>query len=200
MSWSVIQKRKNAVVKVSKGSYDWNILPIFKTADSSATELCLMGHHHKPECLVKKYYCQGQSKTSKCQWMLVQTISSEPLNLLLPNLVWWSIVMSKSAFQSGLLSSRLVSVGTLRPVNHKGLHQRWARTSIYLSSYSFHKSFLPNHNSNSIHNFGTQNHTHTQKKKDHVLEPICIPRALDTRTCIEQSDLFYSVGLHSNWY
>ena len=29
-------------------------------------------------------------------------------------------------------------------------------------------------------------------------EPIHIPRALNTRTCIRQGDLFYSAGLHSN--
>ena len=30
----------------------------------------------------------------------------------------------------------------------------------------------------------------------HVLEPIYIPRALNTGTCIQQGDLFYSAGLH----
>ena len=29
-------------------------------------------------------------------------------------------------------------------------------------------------------------------------EPIYIPRALNTGTCIQQGDLFYSAGLHSN--
>ena len=29
-------------------------------------------------------------------------------------------------------------------------------------------------------------------------EPIYIPRALNTVTCIRQGDLFYSVGLHRN--
>ena len=31
-----------------------------------------------------------------------------------------------------------------------------------------------------------------------VFEPIYIPRALNTRTCIQQGDLFYSAGLHRN--
>ena len=31
-----------------------------------------------------------------------------------------------------------------------------------------------------------------------VLEPIYIPRALNTGTCIQQGDLFYSAGLHRN--
>ena len=30
------------------------------------------------------------------------------------------------------------------------------------------------------------------------LEPIYIPRALNTGTCIQQGDLFYSAGLHKN--
>ena len=29
-------------------------------------------------------------------------------------------------------------------------------------------------------------------------EPIYIPRALNTGTCIQQGDLFYSAGLHRN--
>ena len=32
----------------------------------------------------------------------------------------------------------------------------------------------------------------------HVLKPIYIPRALNTGTCIQQGNLFYSVGLQSN--
>ena len=39
------------------------------------------------------------AKISKCQWMFVQMISSESLNLLLPNLVWWCIIMSQIVFQ-----------------------------------------------------------------------------------------------------
>ena len=31
-----------------------------------------------------------------------------------------------------------------------------------------------------------------------VFEPIYIPRALNTGTCIQQGDLFYSAGLHRN--
>ena len=29
-------------------------------------------------------------------------------------------------------------------------------------------------------------------------KPICIPRALNTGTCLRQGDLFYSAGLHRN--
>ena len=47
--------------------------------------------HHKPECPVEKWdYCfqgQGHSESSKCLWMFVWRISSEPQNILLPNLV-----------------------------------------------------------------------------------------------------------------
>ena len=51
---------------------------------------------------MKKMDCcvQGQdhSKISQCQWMFVQMISSESQNLLLPNLVWWCIIMSQIVF------------------------------------------------------------------------------------------------------
>ena len=66
-----------------------------------------MVHYHKPACLMKTFYCcvQGQScsKTSKCQLMFVQTISSEPLIFLifflLPKWVRWGIIMSQSLFK-----------------------------------------------------------------------------------------------------
>ena len=35
----------------------------------------------------------------KCQWMFVRMISSKPPNILLQNLVWWCIVMIRSAMQ-----------------------------------------------------------------------------------------------------
>ena len=60
--------------------------------------------HHKPEYPVEKWdYCiqgQGHSEGSKCSWMFVQTISSEPNNILLPNLVCLcSIIMNQSVMQ-----------------------------------------------------------------------------------------------------
>ena len=38
----------------------------------------------------------------------------------------------------------------------------------------------------------------TGKTITHILEPIYIPRALNTGTCIQQDDLFYNAGLHRN--
>ena len=71
-------------------------------ADSFATKLDLMVHH-KPECRTKKLDCciqgQGHSRTSKPQWMFVQIISSELLNLLPQNLVWWYIILSQNVIQ-----------------------------------------------------------------------------------------------------
>ena len=82
--------------------YD-NVYCIFWTADPFATKLGLIVHYHKPECFMKKLDCCGQgqshSKISQCQWMFVQIISSESLNVLLPNLVWWCIIMSQIVFQ-----------------------------------------------------------------------------------------------------
>ena len=43
--------------------------------------------------------CQGHNKGSKCQWMFIQPVSSEPLNYLWPNLVWWCVIMSLSGVQ-----------------------------------------------------------------------------------------------------
>ena len=37
-----------------------------------------------------------------------------------------------------------------------------------------------------------------RKTITHFFKPICIPRALNMGTCIEQGDLFYLVGLHRN--
>ena len=66
-------------------------------------KLGLMVHYHKPECLMEKGDCcgQGHSNILKCQWMFVQVIFSESLNLLLPNLVWWCIIISQIVFQKG---------------------------------------------------------------------------------------------------
>ena len=96
-------------------------------------------------------------------------------------------------------------VGALSPVNHKGLHQGWTQTLIYLqvthsTSHYTTSLFCSNHSSNSIHNFGTQNQREKKEDKNetHVLEPIYIPWALNRGTCIRQSDLFHSAGLHRN--
>ena len=43
---------------------------------------------------------QGLSKVSNCQWMFVQTVSSELLKFLLPNLVLWCIILSQIVFQT----------------------------------------------------------------------------------------------------
>ena len=76
---------------------------LFYTAGSFATKLGLIVQHHKPECSVEKWdYCiqgQGHSKGSKCQWMFVRMICSEPHNILLPNLVWLCSFISQSVMQ-----------------------------------------------------------------------------------------------------
>ena len=36
---------------------------------------------------------------SRCSWMFVQMVSSESLNLFLPNLVWWCFIISQIVFQ-----------------------------------------------------------------------------------------------------
>ena len=63
---------------------------IFQTAGPFAAKLGFIVQHYKPECPVEKWdYCvqgQGHSEGSKCQCMFVRMISSEPQNVLLPNM------------------------------------------------------------------------------------------------------------------
>ena len=116
-SWSVFQNNWFAILKVkvtmsvhlwSKYDSFYNIFwtsfyNIFWNANPFATKLGLVVQYHKPECLMKKLGCcvqgQGYHKTSKCKWMFPQKTSSEQLNPLLPNLVWWCIIMSQSVSQ-----------------------------------------------------------------------------------------------------
>ena len=64
---------------------------IFWIADPFAIKLGLMARYHKPEYHMKKLdYCvqgQGHGKIEKCQWLFIQMLSSEMLNLILPNWV-----------------------------------------------------------------------------------------------------------------
>ena len=72
------------------------------TADSLATKLGLMAHYHKPECFMEKWDCcvQGHGHSKFTRLMNVfPMMSSESLKLLQPNLLWWSIIISKIVFQ-----------------------------------------------------------------------------------------------------
>ena len=72
---------------------------IFWIANPCATKLGLIVHYHKLECLIKKLDCcvQGQdhSKISECLWLFIPMLSSEMLNLILPNLLQLCIIMSQ---------------------------------------------------------------------------------------------------------
>ena len=109
MSWSVMQKKSRLLFSRSRSQqglvwakYD-SFDCIFWIAEPFATKLGLIVHYHKPECLMKKLDCcvhgQGHGKISKCQWLFIQMLSSEMLNLILPNLVRWCIIMSQIVFQ-----------------------------------------------------------------------------------------------------
>ena len=54
----------------------------------------------KLDCCVQG---RGHSKGSKCQWMIVCTISSEPPNILLPDLAWWCIIKSRNVGRKKLV-------------------------------------------------------------------------------------------------
>ena len=89
-------------------------------------------------------------------------------------------------------------VGALNPVSHKGLPKGWIQTSIYLqvihSTRHYTTSlFFPQTTAKIL---STISEHKTRKKQKHVLEPIYIPRALSTGTCIRQGDLFYFASLH----
>ena len=69
-------------------------------------------------------------------------------------------------------------------------------------TYSFHKSLY--HKSFFLFflkpqlKFYPQFRNARPEKQTHVLEPVYIPQALNTGTCIQQSKLFYFAGLHRN--
>ena len=77
---------------------------IFWIADPFATKLALMVHYHKPVSYekigsIQIVQGQGHGKIAKCQWLFIQMLSSEMLNLILPNLVRWCISMSQTVFE-----------------------------------------------------------------------------------------------------
>ena len=86
------------------------------------------------------------------------------------------------------------SFGALSPVNHKGLHQGWTQTSLYLQV--IHSTSLFFFSQTTAQILSTISERKTRKTVTHVLEPIHILRALNMGTCIQQGDLFYSLGLH----
>ena len=92
----------------------WQFYCIFWTADPFAAKLGLILHYHKPECFMEKLDCcaqgEGHSKILKYDWMFVQIIFSELLNLLLPNLIWWYIIMSQIVFQKVLFAVFRVNI------------------------------------------------------------------------------------------
>ena len=115
---------------------------------------------------------------------------------------WVNFFASTVPLLRGFGTDKLVSelVGALSPANPKGLHQGWKQASIYIIvCYSFHKSFFQTTTQiSTIHNSKRK----PRKRVVHILEPIYIPRALNTETCIncnnEKGGLFYSAGPHRN--
>ena len=91
---------------------------------------------------------------------------------------------------------KLVSwlVGALSPVNHKGLHQGWIQTSLYLQVIHFTSHQTTSHVFFSLSIF--RGHSTREPASSRVT--YFILRALNTGTCIQQGDLFYSAGLHRN--
>ena len=99
MSRSVMQKDWLAIFKVKVTARAhmikiWQFLLYLLNCWSFCYQTWFDCTYHKLEldCYVQG---QGHSKMSKSRWMFVQMIFSESLNLLLPDLVWWCIIMSQ---------------------------------------------------------------------------------------------------------
>ena len=75
-----------------------------------------------------------------------------------------------------------------------GLNTNFSLSKVIQSTSHYTTGLFSSDSSNVIHNFGTQN----RKTITHGLEPNHIPWALNTGTCIQRSDLFYSAGLRRN--
>ena len=74
------------------------------------------------------------------------------------------------------MKNKVKLVGALSPVNHKGLHQGWIQTSLFLQVIHF-----------------ASRHTTSQ-----VFLAYLYSARTQEETCLWQGDLFYSVGLHMN--
>ena len=93
----LIFSRSGSLQELIWSKYE-NFCSIFWIADPFATKLGLIVHYQKLKCFMEKSDCcvqgQGHSRILECQWMFVQMIFSELLNLLLPNVVWWCIIQA----------------------------------------------------------------------------------------------------------
>ena len=84
-------------------------------------------------------------------------------------------------------------VGALSPVTHKGLHQDYTQTSIYFQIIHSTNHIIPQVSfaQTTAEILSTISERKTRKTIALVFEPIYIPRALNTGTCIQLGDLFY---------
>ena len=112
MSWSVLWKDWCANLRWvhSEGSYNYSMtisalsFLLYLLKCWSFCNRSSFKHHFLLENLIA-VFSQGHDKDSKCQWMYVQMIFSELLNLFFPNLIWWGIIMSQSSEKICLVSS-----------------------------------------------------------------------------------------------
>ena len=81
----------------------WQFLLIFWTVDPFATKLDSMAHHRRwfkvKDAMKVQIYVSD--------WV---RIYSEPLNLPLPNLVWWCVIMDQSVLQKDWFAVFMVKV------------------------------------------------------------------------------------------
>ena len=72
---------------------------IFWTAGPFATKRGLMVHYHKPECFTVNWIVVFKVKVTAKFPDVSVLLFAESLKLLLPNLVWWCVIMSQIVFQ-----------------------------------------------------------------------------------------------------
>ena len=98
---------------------------IFWTVDSLANKFGLMIHHQKPECPLRRIGLLQSG--SRSQWkvkmlMFAKMIFSKPPNILLPNLVFWCIIMSGSVMQKDWFAVFKVKVTARAHIIHAYHH------------------------------------------------------------------------------
>ena len=156
-----------------------------------------------------KGYTQGWTQTSvyrqvthSTQIILPQVFFSQTTAQILASISERKNQKNNNTYFGTYLHSWALStvgclVGGLSPANHEELHQGWTQTSVYLQvihSTSLFFSLEPQ-----LRFYPQFRNAKPEKQLTHVFEPIHIPRALNTGTCIQQGDLFYSAGLRRNW-
>ena len=108
---------------------------IFWTADPFATKLGLIVHYNKPECFMEKFDCcvQGQGhKFQNVRECLSRWYFLNRWTFLLPDLVWWCIIMSQIVFRKDWFAVFKVKVTVKDNIIKISLFNMWSELLIFL--------------------------------------------------------------------